>query len=618
MQVIVPECKSLQGIDGITDTLLESSLHMTVQFLTNDLCWLTNVTMKQSFCWGFIATCCSKVPISNKNFDWIYLYLKFIHQLCIIYSTYCNKQKVRESDRILTMKDQISPNEDAQSYFKWVIQIQGCLLHWENKFRHREVNYDDVLHYANNLPQLIVLSKAVCAHSKVVTIETVDNMKIKLQESYEQLNQHLICYIPGEPEASWCTLLDVLLDFGITLPPDCVDSITQHVLLPGSDKAFAAEHLRPSSSGMFQPGLNVSLILSKTMTLDDLCDLERKLSAFLNPLSEYLTMLVYFKLHRSEIFSKYVQLYLKKRSACQVSVSPSTHISPFLSSPSLSLVDEARSENILKLSNLVAALSQTQTMLMKLMEGNATYREIIAEGILDLKSKNLDVVVEFKTLNGFFTYAKPKAVSESLVGIQSMFELFQYMMHIKVIHSVCEQYHLQGCCNDPTFLKLVELARQLESDHTSQNAVVLLQEVKKDLCLSSQPHPRSLELFESVRNSTIFYQFVRDKNFVGTKGHAHFQQQYQLITAQLQHEEYNEGVLNHLYAAFHVIEPFMDTSQSFRELMERVTALDTTSGLKQLETVNTNITLIRLWFNRAEVSMHRSTIHHNDFAQTHY
>ena len=64
--------------------------------------------------------------------------------------------------------------------------------------------------------------------------------------------------------------------------------------------------------------------------------------------------------------------------------------------------------------------------------------------------------------------------------------------------------------------------------------------------------PHCLELFTAVGDSTAFYQFVRDKQFVGEKGQAVFQQQYQLITAQLQHEEYNETVLNHLYAASQV------------------------------------------------------------------
>ena len=51
--------------------------------------------------------------------------------------------------------------------------------------------------------------------------------------------------------------------------------------------------------------------------------------------------------------------------------------------------------------------------------------------------------------------------------------------------------------------------------------------------------------------------------------------------------------------------PFMDPRQDLGRLMSKVLALDVTNGLRQLETVNANITLIRLWFSRAEVSRDR-------------
>ena len=47
----------------------------------------------------------------------------------------------------------------------------------------------------------------------------------------------------------------------------------------------------------------------------------------------------------------------------------------------------------------------------------------------------------------------------------------------------------------------------------------------------------------------------------------------------------------------------MNTAQDFSALMEAVVGLDTSNALKQLETVNSNIILIRLWFSRAEVAI---------------
>ena len=129
-----------------------------------------------------------------------------------------------------------------------------------------------------------------------------------------------------------------------------------------------------------------------------------------------------------------------------------------------------------------------------------------------------------------------------------------------------------------------------------------MKNVKKTLCLDNMPFPHCLELFIAVKDSAAFFQFVYEKQFYGENGKDVFLQKYQLITAQLQHEEYDETVLNHLLAAYTIIEPFMDTHQSFHQLMSQVTNLDVTNGLKQLKTVNTNITLIRLWFSRTEVS----------------
>ena len=188
-----------------------------------------------------------------------------------------------------------------------------------------------------------------------------------------------------------------------------------------------------------------------------------------------------------------------------------------------------------------------------------------------------------------------------------MLKLFQYIHHIRIIQSVCEQYQLQGCLKDPKLAKLLCQVEKLDLEEnraklTPLNASEMMEEVEKILYPESKASPHCLELFTSVRDSAGFYQFVREKRFVGKEGQAMFWQQYQLITAQLQHDEYDETVLNHLYAAFKLIQPFMDTNQNFQELMLQVLSLDITKGLKQLQTVNTNITTIKMWFSRAEVS----------------
>lgn len=590
---------------------------MAVSFLANDLKWLKSVTMKQHFCWGFVATCCSKVPISTDNLDWIHTYFYLVCQLGRIYSAYCKVNRVTESHQLLKegIPDTIasSKHEDILKYFCWVQRVHVILVHWKDKFALKLVNYDDVLNYASHQQQCNHLSVAVSAWNSMVSTELIQQVKNALLENFEQLNMHLIYYIPGEPEARWCTLPQILVKYGISLPPTCVELISKHVIFPEEEKALTADilinHFPPSTSGLFQPGLDVYLKLTDAITLKILSELVEELSVFLTPLRDHLDMLIYFSLHKSEIFNKYMQLNLQKEGDLQARKRQDSVASASRSFlPSLlglgSLV-EAPSESGMTLRILIAALSRTKYLLLTLMAGTAKYKEIIAEGNLSLKT--LDIDSEFNTLTGYSTsHLQSQTAGEGLAGIQSMLELFKYSEHIQTIYSVCQQYKLEGCLEDSTLLKLSELAEKLSSEHTRDEMTPLqaagqLKEVKDALCLTSHAHSRSLDLFVSVANSAVFYQFVRDKKFVGEKGHARFRQQYHLITAQLQHEEYDETVLNHLYAAFHFIEPFMDVKQSFHRLMSRVMALDTTNGLKQLDTVNKNITLIRLWFNRAEV-----------------
>ena len=125
--------------------------------------------------------------------------------------------------------------------------------------------------------------------------------------------------------------------------------------------------------------------------------------------------------------------------------------------------------------------------------------------------------------------------------------------------------------------------------------------VETSLCLEGVADYSCLAVFSVVVNCAAFYQFIEEEQFVGEEGQALFHQQYQL-TAQLQHEEYDDNVLSQLKAAFVFMTPFMDCKQSLRELMTQVTQLNTTLGLKQLEIVNENVILVQQWFSHSEVS----------------
>jgi len=456
--------------------------------------------------------------------------------------------------------------------------MEVVLQGWKRKFSERQINYDEILTYATQQSKLEHFAKNICASSAIVNSKDTLDLKNEFLDAFEQLNVLLIKYIPGQPEAKWCTLPSLLQCWGVALSSDLLDMIAQHILFPGQKKAveLVNENLSSMTNGKFQPGHDISLKLTKDLSLHKLSKLVQELEAFLKPIVDVLDMLVFFKLYPSRLFDKYLQLNLRKGSDGEVE-------------------------------GLLRAANHTHDLIMKLIQGTATYFDITAEGELNLE--NLNIEHEFSTLHNFAANCLkcPLASCDGLAGVQSMLELFQYVHHIQTIRRVCEQYQLQGCLEDLQLVGLCQLAEELGSEEnraklTLLEAIKKMGEVKNTLCLDSKASPSCLKLFTAVGDSADFYHFIHEKNFVGEEGQAVFQQHYQLITAQLQHEEYNETVLNHLYAAFKFIEPFMDTHQSFHQLMSKVTSLDVSSGVMQLETVNTNITLIQLWFSRAEAS----------------
>ena len=492
-------------------------------------------------------------------------------------------------------------------YFDWIHQVQTALLRWNYKLRKEQINLFEIITYASHQPELQLIGKTLCASSVIVDSQDTEAVKNKFLKSSDQLNVLLIKYIPGQPDAKWCTLPSLLQGWGVILPQHLLDLIAQHVVFPGEEetKEVFEIYTTCSTNWRFQASHNLSLKLTKALSLHELSILVKGLETFLQPIMDVLDMLVFFKLHPSEMFDKYLQVYLKSESELEEQRSTSTL--PDFSFTVLSAAGTQPDNHSLAMGLprdvLLRAANHTCDLILKLMQGTATYLDIIAKGELNLSE--LAIEQEFAILHSCPAYLNfPPASYEGLAGVRNMLELFQFVDHIQTIYNVCEQYQLQGCLKDP---QLVELCQLVEGLNIKENCAKLtpceasnkMERVKNILRLGSEAN--YLKLFTAMGDSTAFYQFVRDKQFMDRKGQAVFHQQYQLITAQLQHEEYNETVLNHLYAAFKIIEPFMDTHQTFQQLMSKVTSLNVTDGLKQLQTVNTNITLIRLWFSRAEV-----------------
>lgn len=378
------------------------------------------------------------------------------------------------------------------------------------------------------------------------------------------------------------------MDYGVELPHKLYKALGDHIVFPieneeGATTRQLLENMpSPSTRGKFKPASpHVYLKLSRTLTLYMLQSLVQGITQFLKPVAMQMSTLVYFQLHKSTFFQAYINQAIKKLQGESETPTPVVTISLF-----------------------GRALYNTTVLLQRLVKGTATYAEIAADNSLNLNE--VDVEAEFSIL------VKCKSIgihsTFGLNGIKSIFKLIQCSGYILKIEEVCQQYNLVGCLEDQQLKLLVGLATELQNEEekaklTPAAAISKWKQVCASLCLRENESMKSLELFQAVADSVDFYHFLKEKQFLGSRGEALFIQEFELLTAHLQHEEYNEALLNHLYAAFRFISPFMDSAQTFQKLMTAVATFDTTAGLNQLVTVKKNMHLIRLWFSRAEVSI---------------
>ena len=436
---------------------------------------------------------------------------------------------------------------------------------WQDRFLLQRANYDEILLYASNHTHLHSLGHTLCVTSLVCDAQDSHQVKSQFLHEFEALNISLLKYIPEQPDAKWCTLPALMQEYGVSLPRKLQEMISQNVRFPDEPSRHNWEPpthpVPPSTTGRFQPGHEISLELAKNVGLYQLAELITELNHFQQPLLTHLQMLVFFKLNKSVMFDKYLRVQIghnteKFQQQKTQSLAQSPQFSgfsfsiPFPSSYLLPPQGESRGgeEEGLSMKIFVRSLEGTKELLSKVMNGVAKYSEIIAEGELDLE--NLDIDKEFYVLANYS--ALNRLTCSGLTGVRSILELFQYSTHIHNIQAVCDQYKLKGCLNDPKLERLNGLVGELGSEEaraklTPNEASDKLKKVKETLGITEKTSSRCLDLFAAIRDSAVFYQFVRDKQFYGENGNALFYQQYQLITAQLQHEEYDEQVSKDLY-----------------------------------------------------------------------
>jgi len=265
---------------------------------------------------------------------------------------------------------------------------------------------------------------------------------------------------------------------------------------------------------------------------------------------------------------------------------------------------------------LATALQSTREHIVSIIKGTAKYEDIFFEESLEESTQKFDAEIEFKILCGYPEFKEISIENQGgKEGIRHMLELLQYHPQISKIPDVCLQYHLEKCLEDPELKELQEILNNIKVPEdrakiTGIDANNYMKRIWEILNFGDSSNAKKcLNIFPAVENCAEFYQFIKKKGFMNDDRTA-FSSQVELITAQLQHEDYNETVLNHLMPAFTYISPFLDPKQSFAQLINKIAKLfsegvgfghDSSKHFCQLETVNSNITMIQLWFTRAEV-----------------
>ncbi len=376
-----------------------------------------------------------------------------------------------------------------------------------------------------------------------------------------------------------CSIMDILSKNRVEIPQNLHEAMSQHILFPNEKPAkfeLLVNQPSPSTSGNFHPhNQEIRLWLSKKLSLTLLHSIVDKLNALIAPILEHVDFMVYFELHPNMFVSIYLQQAMQEF----------TRVKPFI--------------NTL---DLKEAIERTKSLLDKVLKGTASYGDLIANGKLNLEALNID-----EELNGLVECRYIGLYGKAgLAALTSLLKLFQFIRYIPIIKEVCQQYQLELCLNDPQLREVFELAKPLQCQEAREKVTPTDAEGKwkvvcKALCIKEDASPKCLDLFPKVADSADFSSFLKEKQFIGTEGATRFIQEFELITAQLQHNEYHEMVLNHLFAAFRFMAPFMDPSHdSLHSLMTAVTELDLPEGLPQLETVRDNMHLIRFWFSQTE------------------
>ena len=317
------------------------------------------------------------------------------------------------------------------------------------------------------------------------------------------------------------------------------------------------------------------LYLKIETKLNHLKELTELLQSFLRPIVQYRNLWV--GLHDCDIFRKYVEK-MRHRS---------TYGRP--------------------IERLGSCLSATHQLLSQVLSSQkVTYDEITVGEQIQLEEVQGNLKVEFNKINNLINCGGSK--NQSLDGITAMVTLFQAKRHIDGVITACKILSMNGCLRDSAFQYIEMINDRIATNDgkrslTSEQAIEYMKKIRTnlqyDVMLEFFP------LFQRVVNSGPFHDFVKEQFFCSNRCISEavdsFHTWHQIISTQLQNEDFGEHVLRELSHAFACIVPFMDKEQTLPDLLTKVLVLNPSSNFLELQTVSANMHHIQRWSTQAEV-----------------
>ena len=360
-------------------------------------------------------------------------------------------------------------------------------------------------------------------------------------------------------------------------------------MIPGDlnlaiSSSFYFPHERPSNVPVqklpSQKKHIVYLFVKESLKLKEIVDLCNQLEAFLAPIKPFLHFLEHFHLNESQIF----QLFVRRE-----------------------LEDDAESLKHLEVSiqNFAEILESVKHKFLNILTGAAVYSDIAS--IADCFGKGMDITKEMNVITKCKDFQNNSS-RDTVQSFKNIFVLHQIAEHIDALHDFCLEFELHKCMGDDHFKKLRKIVQAKESwqHETISTLCKIFQEIRQLLGIVDENKLKEftfLKLFRPLSTETKeLRDFMIENNFRG-KGKDRFLELFDLVTQARQHDEYNAGILNPLYAVYYLLVPLNKPDLSFQELIDEVSKLNYDECLSQLKTVNSNIDLIRMWFSKAEVSL---------------